>query len=81
MNLKFGVSMSLHNILDEFKGQGHRSKFKVTILENVIFFIFLHIERLMICVCRSIMAKGLWGEGTLQHGSREVRQRSGIFIA
>ncbi len=35
---------------------------------------------LMVCVCRSIMAKGLWGEGTLQHGSREVRQCSGIFI-
>ncbi len=32
------------------------------------------------CVCRSIMAKGLWGEGTLKHGSREVRQRSGVFI-
>ncbi len=27
-----------------------------------------------------IMAKGPWGEGTLQHGSREVRQRSGVFI-
>ncbi len=26
------------------------------------------------------MAKGLWGEGTLQHGSREVRQHSGVFI-
>ncbi len=26
------------------------------------------------------MAKGLWGEGTLQHGSWEVRQRSGVFI-
>ncbi len=25
-------------------------------------------------------AKGLWGEGTLQHGSREVRQRSGVFM-
>ena len=37
MNLKFGVGMNLHNILDEFKGQGHRSKFKVTILKNVIF--------------------------------------------
>ncbi len=28
----------------------------------------------------SIMPKGLWGEGTLQHGLREVRQRSGVFI-
>ncbi len=28
----------------------------------------------------SIMAKGLSGEGTLQHGSREVRQRSDVFI-
>ena len=26
------------------------------------------------------MVKGLWGEGTLQYGSREVRQRSGVFI-
>ncbi len=25
--------------------------------------------------------KGLWGEGTLQHGSREVRQCSGVFIS
>ena len=33
-----------------------------------------------VCVCWSIMAKGLWGEGTLQHGSQEVRQRSGAFI-
>ena len=32
-------------------------------------------------VCRSIMAKGLWGEGTLQRVSREVHQRSGVFIA
>ncbi len=32
------------------------------------------------CVCRFIMAKGLWGEGTLQHWSREVRQRSGVFM-
>ena len=29
----------------------------------------------------SITTKGLWGEGTLQHGSREVRQRSGVFIS
>ena len=35
---------------------------------------------LMVCVCRYIKAKGLQGEGTLQHGSREVRHRSGIFI-
>ncbi len=34
----------------------------------------------LLCVCRFIMAKGLWGEGTIQHGSREVLQRSGIFI-
>ncbi len=34
----------------------------------------------VVCVCRSIMPKGLWGEGTLQHRSREVRQRSGVFI-
>ncbi len=27
-----------------------------------------------------IMAKGLWGEGTLQHRSREVCQHSGVFI-
>ncbi len=33
----------------------------------------------LVCVCRSIMAKGLWGEETLQHESREVRQRSGVF--
>ncbi len=35
---------------------------------------------LMVFVCRSIMAKGLWGERTLQHRSREVRQHSGVFI-
>ncbi len=40
MNLKFVVGMNLHNILDEFKGQGHRSKVKVTILKNVIFIYF-----------------------------------------
>ncbi len=34
----------------------------------------------VVCVYPSIMAKGLWGEGTLKHGSREVRQRSGVFI-
>ncbi len=34
----------------------------------------------LVCVCRSTMAKGLWGEVTLQHGSREVRQRSGVFM-
>ena len=28
----------------------------------------------------STMAKGLWGEGTLQHGSWEGHQRSGVFI-
>ena len=26
------------------------------------------------------MAKGHWGEGTFQHGSWEVHQRSGVFI-
>ncbi len=26
-----------------------------------------------------IMPKGLWGSGTLQHGLREVRQRSGVL--
>ena len=35
---------------------------------------------IMVCVCRFIMAKVLWGEGSLQHGSREVRQCSGVFI-
>ncbi len=35
---------------------------------------------LMACVCWSIIAKGLWGEGTLQHGSREVHQCSGVFF-
>ena len=35
---------------------------------------------LMVCGCRSIMAKGLWGGGTLQHGLREVCQRSDVFI-
>ena len=35
---------------------------------------------LMVCMCRSIMAKGLWSEGTLQHRSQEVRQRSGVFM-
>ncbi len=29
---------------------------------------------------QSIMTKGLLGEGTLQHRSREVCQRSGVFI-
>ncbi len=38
-----------------------------------------------VCVCLSVIQRspgwiGLWGEGTLQHGSREVRQRSGVFI-
>ena len=28
-----------------------------------------------------IIAKGLWGQGTLQHRSREVRQRSGVFMS
>ena len=37
MDLKFGMGMNLDNILDELKGRGHRSKFKDTILKNVIF--------------------------------------------
>ena len=31
-------------------------------------------------MCLSIIAKGLSGKGTLQHGSWEVRQLSGVFI-
>ena len=34
--LKFGGGMCLDNIPDEFKGQGHKSKFKVIHLGNVI---------------------------------------------
>ncbi len=36
-NLKFYIEMNLDNIFGEFDGQGHRSKVKVTSLENVIF--------------------------------------------
>ncbi len=32
-------------------------------------------------IWRHVMPKGLWGEGILQHVSREVRQRSGVFIS
>ncbi len=51
--------------------------------------------RLCVCVCACVclsalsrhcvkscdMAKGLWGKQTLQHRSREVRQRSGVFMS
>ncbi len=36
MSLKFNGGMCLDKISDEFIGQGHRSKFKVTRLGNVI---------------------------------------------
>ncbi len=35
--MKFGVSTDLNNLLAKFDGQGHRSKVKVTMLENMIF--------------------------------------------
>ena len=37
MVMKFGTGIDLDNTLDEFKGQGHRSKVKVIQLKNVIF--------------------------------------------
>ena len=35
--MKFGPSIDLDNISDEFEGQGHRSKLKVIQLKNFIF--------------------------------------------
>ncbi len=35
---------------------------------------------LRVCVCQSIMAKGLSGTRTVHEGTREVRERSGVFI-
>ena len=34
-DLKFGAHIKDHYILDEFEGQGHRSKVKVTEVKNV----------------------------------------------
>ena len=57
----------------------HRSR--PSVLLSVCVCVCLLVEHvLMVWVCRSIKAKGLWGEGTLQHRSREVRQCSGVFI-
>ncbi len=33
---KFGTGVNIDNISDEFEGQGHRSKAKVAILENMV---------------------------------------------
>ncbi len=35
--MKFGTGIDLDNILDKIEGQGHRSKFTVIQMKNVIF--------------------------------------------
>ncbi len=37
MDLQFGMNITIDYILNEFEGQGHRSKVKVVRLKNVIF--------------------------------------------
>ncbi len=37
MDLQFGMNITIDDILDEFEGQGHRSKVKVVRLKNAIF--------------------------------------------
>ncbi len=39
--VKIGVDIAFENISAEFRGQGHRSKVKVTILKKKIFLHFL----------------------------------------
>ena len=48
-DLKFGFSIDLDNISDFFEGQVHRSKVKVAMLKNMIFFLFVDVT----CVDRA----------------------------
>ncbi len=36
MVMKFGIGIDLDDIMDEFDGQGHRSKVKVTKVKDII---------------------------------------------
>ncbi len=60
MDLKICVRINIDKILDEFEHQGHRSKVKVTVLKNVIFYNF----------GMSVLER-LWGKNTDKDTSRE----------
>ncbi len=71
-NLKFGVDIAFDNILDEFRGQGQRSKVKVAILKNLDFRTFCSETRLD---CRELLCHDIWRHVTSQRDvvtSRDV---------
>ena len=60
-DFKFGAEMHLDHISDEFDGQGHRSKFKVTRLKNVIFSQFYYPFLLYVtCYITVVFTMALW---------------------
>ncbi len=64
---KFGVGFDIDNISDVFKGQGHRSKVKVTRLKNVILDFQIWPMQYMKCIF-VMHVKGLSGKNTNKEG-------------
>ncbi len=63
-DLKFGARIKDHHILDEFEGQGHRSKVKVTKVKNVKIPVFSLVSEKM------VQGQGHEGQGQGHKGQR-----------
>ncbi len=68
-DLKFGARIEDHHILDEFEGQGHRSKVKVTKVKNV-----------KIPVFGLVSEKVVQGQGHEGQGHKGQRSRSWVKV-
>ncbi len=72
---KFGRGIHLHNISDKFKGQGHRSKVKVTMLKKHDFWCSCSV-----CKCRFTLSlhMELSGSTPWHHGMTSMTSRRDI---
>ncbi len=63
-DLKFGTRIKDHHISDEFEGQGHRSKVKVTKVKNVKISVFSLVSE------KVVQGQGHEGQGQGHKGQR-----------